>query len=134
MRSLIVLENDIIDQTIIKYNLDKQEIFDDVSYSDNGSSVIDYIKLHADNASVLPDAIFLDLYMPKYDGWTVLKELDDLYSILSKPIKVYIVSVSISRFDMIRAMKYNFVQQFISKPFTKKIMFSIANEFEDCIE
>jgi len=125
MSSLIVVDDNDIDRRITKYNLVKYPLFDEVTYYDDGLAVIDYIKEHSDEQSNLPDAIFLDLSMPVYDGWDVLDEIKSIYPLLAKKIKVYILTASISPIDILRSKGYDFVSQFISKPFTKEILFSL---------
>jgi two-component system chemotaxis response regulator CheY len=129
MRTLFVVDDSEIDKYIIKLNLKKCPMFDHILYYDGGLSFIQCIKDHKGDSLNLPDAIFLDLYMPGYDGWEVLDELQALYPELSKKIKVYIVSASISPVDILKAERYFFIQQFISKPFTKDSLFLISNEF-----
>jgi len=125
MSSLIVVDDNEIDRRITKYNLVKYHLFDDITYYDGGLAVIDYIKEHRNEQANLPDAIFLDLSMPVYDGWDVLDEIKNIYPLLAKKIKVYILTASISPVDIRRSKRYDFVRQFISKPFTKEILFSL---------
>lgn len=65
-----------------------------------------------------PDLIFLDINMPLIDGWAVLQ----LFKENNIAPVVFMLSSSISKIDKERAFEYPFVQGFISKPLTKKIM------------
>jgi len=126
MSSLIVVDDNEIDWLITNYNLQKYSRFDEVSYYNGGLPFMDYIKLHVDEKDNLPDAVFLDLSMPQFDGWDVLNALKAIYPTLAKKIKVYIVSSSISPVDILRSKGYEFVRQFISKPFTKEKVFELS--------
>lgn len=59
-----------------------------------------------------PDAILLDLFMPKADGWQFLELLKK--SCLSIPI--YIITVSLQPKDRRKARQYENVKNFFNKP------------------
>jgi CheY-like chemotaxis protein len=126
MSSLFVVDDNELDWRIANYNLKKYPVFDNVSHYDGGLPLINYIKDHINEESDLPDAIFLDLSMPGYDGWDVLDAIKAIYPRLAKKIKVYILSASISPVDMLRSKGYDFVLQFITKPFTKDKLFALS--------
>ena len=69
MSTLFVVEDNEMDQFIIKFNLIKHPVFNKVSYYNGGLPLIDYLVKHQNKSENLPDAIFLDLSMPEYDGW-----------------------------------------------------------------
>ncbi len=128
MSTLFVVDDNEMDQFIIKFNLVKHPVFNKVSYYNSGLPLIDYLVKHQNNTEHLPDAIFLDLSMPEYDGWEVLDALASIYPMLSKKINVYIVSASIFNKDINRAKDYYFVKNFISKPFTSDNLISISRD------
>jgi len=133
MSTLFVVDDNEIDQRIIQLNLVKYPVFDQVSYYKGGIPLIDYIKKNKDNSDILPDAIFLDLCLPGFDGWHVLDALQEIYASLSKKINVYIVSASVLSSDIFKAKSYDFVQEFISKPITKHNLLSISDEMRSQI-
>ena len=126
MSSLIVVDDNEIDWLITNYNLQKYSQFDEVSYYNGGLPFMDYIKQHTGEQQNLPDAVFLDLSMPLFDGWDVLNAMKSIYPILTKKIKFYILSASINPLDKNRSKEYDFVRQFITKPFTKEMVSELA--------
>jgi len=106
MSSLIVVDDNELDWLIASYNLQKYSKFDEVSYYNGGLPFMDYIKLHVDEMDNLPDAVFLDLSMPHFDGWDVLNAMKVIYPTLAKKIKVYIVSSSVSPVDIVRSKTF----------------------------
>jgi CheY-like chemotaxis protein len=128
MSTLFVVDDNVIDQCIIKFNLAKNPIFNRVSYYNGGLPLINFLVGNQHNPGNLPDVIFLDLSMPEYDGWDVLDALKVIYPKLTKKINIYIVSASIFSQDIAKSKEYSFVKEFISKPFTKDNLVSISRD------
>ena len=60
----------------------------------------------------LPDMIFLDINMPKMNGWDFL----DAYQNEENQVKVYMLSSSINNKDIQKSETYEIVNGFICKP------------------
>ena len=65
---------------------------------------------------VNPNLVFLDLNMPKMDGWAFL----DKMLIDGLNYKVYILTSSVSSFDKNKALKYANVIECLEKPLKKE--------------
>jgi len=66
----------------------------------------------------LPDKIFLDINMPITDGWDFLDELNRL-NFNGHTCDVYMLTSSVSPFDIAKSRTYGMVRDFISKPLTE---------------
>lgn len=68
----------------------------------------------------LPSIIFLDLNMPKRDGWSFLEEFEDYPEEKIKHIQIYITSSFISPTLIEKAKNYKLVKDYIVKPLTEE--------------
>jgi len=128
MPSLFVTDDDELFKRILKMTLVKYPLFKHVLYFDNGLPLIKYLKENRHDRSNLPDVLLLDLAMPQCSGWDVLDFLQTYYHTFSKAISIYVISVSIDPRDRARALRYNFVKDFIYKPLHKEQLVALANE------
>ena len=87
---------------------------------DDGEQIFDYLYRNAENKEALPDLILLDLNMPYMDGWEFLEEYAYLKPQLAKDIVIYILSSSVSDFDIMNAMSNRDVTDYIPKPITRQ--------------
>ena len=71
----------------------------------------------------LPKLIFLDINMPKMNGWDFLDEYSKTYS-----VPVYMLSSSINSKDREKSETYPVVKGFISKPLVVERLAEILNE------
>ncbi len=80
----------------------------------NPQTALNELIKNAENPSLLPDVIFLDLNMPVLDGWQFLDEFKLIR--FSKKIIVFIVSSSIDPSDLEMAKNYSIIKNYIEKP------------------
>lgn len=91
----------------------------------NGSDAINYLKENSKSSNLLPDIIFLDLFMPIMNGWQFLEEYKMIKSKMTKSIEIYVISSSISQEDINKAKNIYEVSDYIIKPITKEKFISI---------
>ena len=86
----------------------------------NGLDAIDYLNRIINSSGKLPDVIFIDINMPVMDGWEFLEEYKSLSPRISDPIKIFILSSSVDKNDIMRSKEYNSVIDYIVKPVYKE--------------
>lgn len=128
MSKLVVIDDDPIDHFLMQHILHGNEHFDKTTYTMYGSLILDYIAENKSDPEKLPDAIFLDLNMPMFNGWDFLDGYKQLSPGVGKDIKVYIMSSSIHPADKERSSRYPFVRSFISKPLKQNTLREINQE------
>ena len=86
----------------------------------NGQDAIEQLQRIADQESELPDMILLDLNMPVMDGWEFLNAYEKIPLCNPEKIHLFIVTSSISPYEVERAKHIPAVQEFIVKPMVKE--------------
>ena len=120
LKTLAIVDDDAIFVFLTKKVIEQTNLVDHIKIFDNGLDAINYLKENKDNVDMLPEIILLDLSMPVMDGWQFLDEYILLQPKISKPIKIDIVTSSISPEDVAKARSITAVTNFILKPLTKE--------------
>ena len=125
MSKLVLIDDEPIFHKIVQMTIKNSALSNQATYALDGEVVLDYLEEKGADSHSLPDYIFIDLYMPLFDGWDFLNRFQDIYKSLKKNINIYIVSSSINPHDIDRSKTYPFVTTFISKPVMKDVFDTI---------
>lgn len=91
----------------------------------SGKSALEYLSDNKDNASELPDIIFLDINMPIVDGFVFLHEFESYPESVKGKCKVAILSSSDNKRDINKIINNDYVVKFITKPLTEDALVEI---------
>ena len=86
----------------------------------NGLDALEYLNKIIGSNGKLPDVIFIDINMPVMDGWEFLEEYKTLSTKIPSNIKIYILSSSVDKNDIMRAKEYLSVIDYVVKPVYKE--------------
>ena len=86
----------------------------------NGLDALEYLKNLIKSSGKLPDVIFIDINMPVMDGWEFLEEYKTLSTRINDNIKIYILSSSVDKNDIMRSKEYSSVIEYVVKPVYKE--------------
>jgi CheY-like chemotaxis protein len=86
----------------------------------NGLDALEYLNRIIVSAGKLPDIIFIDINMPVMDGWEFLEEYKTLSARINNNIRIYILSSSVDKNDIMRSKDYSSVIEYVVKPVYKE--------------
>ena len=96
----------------------------DVKIFDKPENGLEYIKDNYDKA-VGSTVLFLDINMPKMDGWEFLEQFKKYSSQIKQQISIYVLSSSVDHRDIEKANANQYVKGFISKPLEYEALVAI---------
>lgn len=118
--NVFIIDDDNLFVFLTKKIINTTNLETEIKEFGDGKYAIDYLKETIKSHELLPDIILLDLNMPIMDGWGFLEEYKTIEPEISKEIKLYIFSSSISPHDFDRAKGISQVKDYVIKPLFKE--------------
>ena len=118
MKRVFLIDDDEVFVFLTKKVIERSGVDVELTVFSNGQEAMEHIKGIAGDESKLPDVILLDLNMPVMDGWDFLSTYQEVE--VAKFIAIYIVTSSISPYEVERAKHIKEVKEFIVKPIAKE--------------
>ena len=112
----------------------KSNLVNTVITKNTGMEALEYLKSKEVNNDPNPDLIFLDINMPRMNGWEFLEGYDLLDKKLQHPAIIIMLTNSQNPDDKARAMTWSFVSDYITKPLTKEVMTDIVAKYFDNVK
>lgn len=111
---IYIVEDDPIAAMIAGEVLRRNHIVADIQMYVNGQRAFDQLTAVVRNGGHIPDLILLDLNMPLMDGWDFLEAFADMG--IHKLVPIVVLTSSIRPDDQERALRYEEVKGYFSKP------------------
>jgi response regulator RpfG family c-di-GMP phosphodiesterase len=125
--TVAIVDDDILFHETVKSLLKKHNVLKADFHADS-QLFLKELEEKVANQSKLPNILFLDIHMPRMDGWATLNEIERILSLSDQHISVYIISNSVDPDDHKKAKNHAFVKTFISKPLTRHFIEKINEE------
>ncbi|MDT0675088.1 response regulator [Autumnicola musiva] len=112
-QTICVIDDDEIYQMIMSKIICRTGLFREKQTYCSASEALQDFK---DPDRILPTVIFLDINMPRIDGWNFIEQMREIRPDFALETRIYIVTSSIANSDIEKAGFYNEIEGFISKP------------------
>lgn len=110
----LVIEDNLIDQLVIKQLLTKVLDIDQIIIANNGREGIQWLVTKNNDRPLI---ILLDIQMPIMNGFEFLEEFHKLKKGIKKGIQIYILSSTLDPDEIAAITANKYVSAFLNKPF-----------------
>jgi CheY-like chemotaxis protein len=98
----------------------KMNCVEKVYVAQDGEEALEFLRSTIEEAHTCPSIIFLDINMPRMNGWDFLKEYDKLDMKYKAKVVLIMLTTSLNPEDKARALSYKAVDGFENKYLTKE--------------
>lgn len=129
--SLVFVDDDYASNYYHKYTISLLDCCKQIISIDDVDDVRSFLETYIaeKDTSERFSVIFLDINMPKYDGFDLIKRNLQLFKDLKKcNTYIYFLTTSENPTDLEKSLEYDFVKGYIAKPLSKD---NLKNVFQD---
>ena len=127
---ILLVDDDFDDNYIHKMVINNTGLVKEVELANDGSEALEVLQglWSQPYQPARPNIIFLDINMPKMNGWEVLNALNEMGEKDNRSM-VVMLSTSQTPEDKQKAMAYPFVQGYLQKPLTEEALAEVVQAF-----
>jgi CheY-like chemotaxis protein len=129
LKTILLVDDDQATNFLHKMVIKKTDCTDEVHIELNGESAIKYIATMQDGKYPSPDLIFLDINMPRMNGWAFLEAYEKLRQEMKSKAVIVMLTTSLNPEDMEQAKKFKEISAFKSKPMTQHMLRDIIEKY-----
>ncbi len=122
---LLIDDND-IDNYISNHVIESTHLAKKITAKSSALDALVYLKSIEQTGGKFPDIVFLDVRMPKMDGFDFLEKFNEFPESLTRACKVILLTSSMHPDDKVRARQNPLVKKFLNKPLTSELVESLV--------
>lgn len=131
LNCILLIDDDLDDNYFHQLIISEMGIANHIDTVGNGIEALNYLK---NENSIPPDLIFLDINMPKMNGWEFLEQYKNLSTLQKAKVVILILSTSANPDDIKRSKEIEEVTGFESKPLSRELLTGILHKhFQDYV-
>lgn len=117
LNCILLIDDNTADNRYHQIIIEEMNICNNIQIVQNGLEALDYLK---NENHMSPELIFLDINMPKMNGWEFLKAYENLDAKQKAKITIVMLTTSGNPEDKKRAEAISEISGFIVKPLTEE--------------
>ena len=126
---IMLVDDDLDDNFFHERVITKNDAANMVIAKQTGMAALEYLRSKKDGSDTHPDLIFLDINMPRMNGWEFLAEYNKLDKQFQSHAIVVMLTTSGNPDDEIKAKLDNNVADYKTKPLTKEMLEEIIDKY-----
>jgi CheY-like chemotaxis protein len=115
---IMLIDDNPADNLFHKITIETNKVANHVLDFTSAIKALEYLKNNNADNYIFPNIIFLDINMPKMNGWEFLEEYKDLEAVQKSDHMVVMLTTSRNPDDKHKAESFGIVADFYSKPIT----------------
>lgn len=119
--SILLIDDDAATNFINSHLLKKIDCAEDITVKENGQEAIEYLK-EAYGAGKTTDLIFLDINMPRMNGWEFLEAYQHIQHPAGQRTVIVMLTTSPLLEDQLKATSIDVVAEFRNKPLNREML------------
>jgi CheY-like chemotaxis protein len=124
-KCVLLIEDNEIDSIIARKLMNLTNFTWQLVWKDSGKTALEYLE-HKERHP--PDVVLLDLHMPVCNGWDFLEELSRQPHLLRPNCLLYVLTSSVSRYEVEEVLDNPRVKNVFAKPVTVDIIHRIISD------
>lgn len=120
--NVMIIDDNLIDLYIVARLITKNNFGKNVLQYSSAIEALQYLQENQENIPLLPEVIFVDIYMPGMSGFEFIAAYDKLPTSLKNHCRVFIISSSIDEQDVNKANSDSNVVAMKEKPITNAFL------------
>lgn len=113
---ILLIDDNEIDNYINNHIISQSRISEKITVKNSATIALEYLKTIKNDYTDFPELIFLDISMPKMDGFEFLEEFVKVPDFSGKKCSVIMLTSSDNPVDRAKAMHYDIVIDYLIKP------------------
>lgn len=119
VNSILLIDDDAATNFLHRMVIEEYNFCEHIAEASDGLDALNYLQTKMATGYPQPDLIFLDINMPRMDGWEFLENYRELPSECKGGAVIAMLTTSLNPDDRERAKNFDCVQYFESKPLDK---------------
>lgn len=126
LNKILLVDDNEADNYLHKLIISEAEVAESVVDQPDGKTALEYLEKGADQLP--PDLIFLDINMPRMNGWEFLEAYAQLPDELQSAVVIVMLTTSVFSKDRERAERLPNFSGFLSKPLTEEDLLKVIQQ------